>query len=420
MSVKIQEPIVNGSLRATNFFNGRLVTGADMTREQAARREAVSRIGQAAGEGVVYGLEVEKDTLAGTQPIVGIKAGLAVNACGQALYLADDVSVNLLERETAPAQAKDIFGECGAITVGNYTSGYGLYLLVISPAQSTEGSAPTSGLNNVFSSCNTDVILETVQFRRLAMDTYLQGETPPAGKLLRNYIAYRCFGALKTRKFFADPLGTPLASYGLIDEMRDKTLAKSEVPLAVIHWTESGIKFVDNWAVRRRVTKKSPGGNWTQLLSDRRASETEAMMRQFEEQLKRIELEENNLTLIKAEDFFRFLPPAGILPLAVAGKPQKGFNAVNFFGTKGTKLIVNTDGDRLRPLLDNALNHEPIDLQADEKIWLYYVRENVKAIDNGAEVRKALVFARHSLPFIGVARFNEAQFDEDRFYEPII
>ena len=420
MSVKIQQPIVNGSLRSTNFFNGRLVTGADMSREQAARREAVARIGQAAGEGVVYGLEVEKDSSAGTQPIVSVKAGLAVNRCGQALYLLDDVSVNLLERETPPAQAKNIFGECGEITVGNYTSGYGLYLLVISPAQSTEGSAPTSGLNNAFSTCNTDVILETVQFRRLAIDPFLVGETLPGGQLLRNYIAYRCFGIGKTEKFFADPLGFSLASYGLIDEMRDKSLAKSEVPLAVIHWTSAGIQFVENWAVRRRLTKRGGTGSWTQLLDDRRASETEAMMRQFEDQIKRIEIEETNLSSIEAIDYFRYLPPAGILPLAVPGTAQKGFNAANFFGEKGAKIIVNTDGDRLRVLLREALSHEPIDMHDTEKIWLYYVRENVQAIDDGANVRKALVFARHSLPFFGVARFDEAQFDEDRFAEPII
>ncbi len=418
MSVKIQQPVVNGSLRTTNFFNGRLVTGADMTREQAARREAVARIGQAAGEGIVYGLEVEKDSAAGTQPIVSINAGLAVNRCGQALYLLQDTSVNLLERESSVAQASNIFGECGEITVGNYTAGYGFYLLVISPAQSNEGSAPTSGLNNAFSTCNTDVILETVQFRRLAIDPFLVGETIPNQQKLRNYIAYRCFGTAKAEQFFADPLGFSLDSYGLIDEMRDRTLAKSEVPLAVIHWTASGIQFVENWAVRRRLTQRNGGGNWTQLLDDRRASEAEAMMRQFENQIERMLIDENNPAAIEADDYFRYLPPAGILPLGGAGR--KGFDAANFFGSPGAANIVNTDGDRLLSLFDEALLHEPIDLRANEKIRLYYVRENVKAIEDGQNVRKVLVFARHSLPFIGVARFDRAEFDsEDRFAEAI-
>lgn len=414
MSVKIQQPIVSGSLRTTNFFNGRLVTGADMTREQAARREAVSRIGQAAGEGIVYGLEVEKDQAAGTQPIVSIKAGLAVNRCGQALYLAQDTSVNLLERAAAAEQASNVFGDCGAITVGNYTAGYGFYLLVIAPAQSSEGSAPTSGLNNAFSTCNTDVILETVQFRRLAIDPFLGSDKPTDPKLLRNYIAYKCFGTEKAAGFFADPLGFSLDSYGLIDEMRDKTLGKSEVPLAVLYWTTGGIQFVENWSVRRRLTKRNGGGSWTQALNDRRASEGEAMMRQFDDQLKRMLIEVGNTSAVEADDYFRYLPPVGFLPLARTG--FKGFNSSNFFGTRGAKYIANTDGDRLRDLLDQAVFHEPIDLDSSEKIRLYYVRENLQAVDNGENVAKTLVFARHSLPFIGVARFDEAEFDtEDRF-----
>ena len=60
--IKLQQPVVNGSLRSTNFFNGRLVTGADMTREQAARREAVWRTGKAAGEGIA---RVARELLAG-------------------------------------------------------------------------------------------------------------------------------------------------------------------------------------------------------------------------------------------------------------------------------------------------------------------------------------------------------------------
>jgi hypothetical protein len=414
MSVKIQQPIVSGSLRTTNFFNGRLVTGADMSREQTARREAVSRIGQAAGEGIVYGLEVEKDPTAGTQPIVSIKAGLAVNRCGQSLYLAQDTSVNLLERAAAAEQSSNIFGDCGALTVGNYTAGYGFYLLVIAPAQSSEGSAPTSGLNNTFSTCNTDVILETVQFRRLAIDPFLGNDKPTDPKLLRNYIAYKCFGTEKAQEFFADPLGFSLDSYGLIDEMRDKTLAKSEIPLAVLYWTTGGIQFVENWAVRRRLTKRNGGGSWTQLLNDRRGSEGEAMMRQFDDQIKRMLIEVNNTSAIQSDDYFQYLPPVGFLPLARTG--FKGFNSSNFFGTRGAKYIVNTDGDRLRFLLDQAVLHEPIDLDSSEKIRLYYVRENLQAIDDGENVAKTLVFARHSLPFIGVARFDEAQFDtEDSF-----
>lgn len=415
--IKLQEPIKNGSLRATNFFNGRLVTGTDLTREQDSRREAVRRIGKAVGTGIVYGLEVEKDYLAGNDPVVNVSAGLAVNGCGQALYLSQDTNVNLLERFGAAAQSSSIFGECQPLQVGTYTAGYGLYLLVLTPAQKSEGSAPTSGLNNAFSTCNTDVILETAQFRLLAIDPFLSGETLPNQQKLRNYLAYRCFGVEETRNFFADPLGFSIKSYGLIDEMRDSVLSNSDVPLAIINWTSTGIKFVEMWAVRRRLIKRNDNEDWKQLFGDRRKAETEAMMQQFTDQLDQIERETANLTAIEADDIFRYLPPAGIIPLASSGK--KGFDADNFFGNLGSNEITNTDGDRLRVLLDHAISHEPIDLQANDEIQLYYVRENIQAFDDGENVRKVLVFARHSLPYIGVARFDEATWNGESFSAPV-
>lgn len=400
MSIKLKQPIIGGSLRATNFFNGRLVTGADLTREQTARREAVWRVGKAVGEGIVYGLEVEKDSNSGANPAVSVKKGLAVSRCGQALYLAEDTSIDLLQRFGSVDEASKIFGDCQPLAVGSYMAGFGFYLLVLSPAESSEGSAPTSGLNNTFSACNTDVILETVQFNLLPIDTFVKSGAP-VGKRLRNFIAYRCFGAAKLPNFFKDPLGFALDSYGLMDELRGKLLSNSDVPLAIINWTSEGLQFVENWAVRRRISRRDDDEDWTQIVKDRRLSETESMMMQFAAQIENLESEGANLPTIIAKDYFRHLPPAGILPVtstANAGKP--GFSPATFFGTKYS-TPANLDGDLLPVLLEQALSHEPIDLdKAADDIQLYHVKENVAAL-GGTTIRKALVFARHSLPYLG-------------------
>ncbi len=397
MSIKLKQPIVNGSLRATNFFNGRLVTGADMTREQTSRREAVWRAGKAAGEGIVYGLEVEKDKDAGVNPIVTVGKGLAVNRCGQALYLSDDTSVDLLQRFGTVDQPSTIFGDCQPLQVGTYAAGFGFYLLVLSPAETNEGSAPTSGLKNVLSTCNTNVILETAQFNLLPVDPFLKNDPLPGDKLkLRNHLAYRCFGASKSSDLFKNPLGFPLDSYGLLDEMRSSSLADSDVPLAIINWTSKGVEFVETWAVRRRVTRRDSDKNWTQLVKDRRRSEAEAMMMQFAEQIKNLEAAGTNLSTVAATQYFRYLPPAGLLPVVNGAQP--GFNPVTFFGSKGSS-IATIDGDLLPVLLELALSHEPIDLNGSKTVQLYYVKENFGAA--GAQIRKSLVFARHSLPYMG-------------------
>jgi hypothetical protein len=411
---QLQQPIINGSLRVTNFFNGRLVTGADMTREQNARREAVNRLGQAAGEGIAYGLEVKKNASAASDPIVSVSSGLAVNRCGQALYLSQATSVNLLERFGTIDQSSQVFGNCQPLQGGTYTAGYGLYLLVLSPVETSEGSAPGSGLNNAFSTCNTDVILETVQFRLLAVDPFLTNERFPGSGLLRNYIAYRCFGTEETQSFCKNPLGYPLTSYGLMDEMREKTLSDGDVPLAIIHWTSSGLQFVEMWAVRRRITKRYDDEAWTQYIDDRRMSEGEAMMRQFVEQIETLQIEERDLRAIEADDYFRFLPPVGMLPVAVSGADD-GFDLDGFFGPKGSDEIALLEGSRWRALLNESLTHEPVDMDADEKMQLYFMRENLEAVEQGENARLALIFARHSLPYYGAARFGRAEWNLSRF-----
>lgn len=398
--IKLKQPIINGSLRATNFFNGRLVTGADMTREQVARREAVWRVGKAVGEGIVYGLEVEKDSNTGATPAVTVRKGLAVSRCGQALYLAEDTSIDLLQRFGAGDEASKIFGDCQPLAVGSYMAGFGFYLLVLSPAESSEGSAPTSGLNNTFSACNTDVILETVQFNLLPIEAFVKSGAP-SGNRLRNFIAYRCFGATKSANFFKDPLGFAISSYGLIDELRGKLISNSDVPLAIINWTSEGVQFVENWSVRRRISQRDNDKDWTQIIKDRRSSETESMMMQFADQIETIESEGANLPSIVAKDYFRYLPPAGILPVTIPGTVGKpGFLPTVFFGAKYS-APAELDGDLLPVLLGQSLSHEPIDLDSTtDKIRLYYVKENAAA-PAGSNIRKALVFARHSLPYMG-------------------
>ena len=56
----LQTPIIEGAIRSTNFFNGRLLSARDLTLEQSAYREADRRLGKAIGEGIAYGLETTK------------------------------------------------------------------------------------------------------------------------------------------------------------------------------------------------------------------------------------------------------------------------------------------------------------------------------------------------------------------------
>ena len=51
MATDLFTPILNDRTRSVNFFNGRLLTGEDLTADQKANRVAHSLLGQAVGSG---------------------------------------------------------------------------------------------------------------------------------------------------------------------------------------------------------------------------------------------------------------------------------------------------------------------------------------------------------------------------------
>jgi hypothetical protein len=84
-ALQLEQPLKEGGIRSVNFFNGRLLTAKDLSREQQARRDWDARLGLAVGDGVAFGLEAARDTDldAPAAPVLRVKAGLAVNRAGQ-------------------------------------------------------------------------------------------------------------------------------------------------------------------------------------------------------------------------------------------------------------------------------------------------------------------------------------------------
>ena len=166
--ISLQQPILDGGIRSINFFNGRLLSARDLTREQSANREADRRLGQAVGEGIAYGLEVSKSNASTQQsPVVTVDAGLAINRIGQTLMLTAKTDVALVRRANPGPGNIEPFSECAPLQSGTYIAGAGVYLLTIAPAQGTEGRAATHSLESTNASCNTDT---TVNGRAVSLD----------------------------------------------------------------------------------------------------------------------------------------------------------------------------------------------------------------------------------------------------------
>jgi len=420
--IELAEPILGDGIRSTYFFNGRLLTGSDMRREQDANREADRRLGQAAGAGVAFGLEVSKSpTSTRSAPVVSVRAGLAVNRHGQTLSLKAAAEVALVRRADAAGPPAQTFDTCRPLQAGTYIAGDGVYILTIAPAQGIEGRAPTSGLNNANASCNTDAVVEGVQFRLVQLNPpYLTEAELQQTARLRNLVAHKCFGTAELNELRADPFGPQPDKRGLLDELRGASLTDCDVPLAVLYWTlADGLKFIDTWAVRRRLTRRSRSDRWSPLFDDRRTSEAEAMFLQFEEQVEDIRTGETNLGSIGLDSRFKYLPPVGILPVSGPGSGT-AFSPLTLFGNRAGRELAMLDAARLRELLEDSLRHEPFDLDATERVQLYLVWENYNAVHEGTSRQLTLVFTSPAISYRGTARFGQTRWNLGRFAPTII
>jgi hypothetical protein len=415
-------------IRSVNFFNGRLLSGEDLSDEQEAQRHARRLLGRASGEGVAFGLEVSEasgEVSSKQYPVISVEPGLAVNRAGQTLRLNSRTDVGLVRQEDAgsPSQTSVTFRDCRPLQPALYVAAESVYLLTLAPAEGREGQAPNAGYSKIPASQNVRYIVEGVQFRLIEL---LAANELGDRKTLRNRVAYQCFGVEDVKAVQSNFFGASAASYGLLDRLRApplQLLTDCETPLALIHWSAGGgIEFIDMWSVRRRVTRRAPDWRWDVLTGDRRASETEAMVLQFQDHIadmfKRLSPEN-----VAALDYFRYLPPAGLLRVRRSkseNDPSQdfgGFDPNTFFKGRAHRPPVFIDGSAMRPVFREAINYDPIDLLGPETVLLYQTSQNEKAFNEGKTVQPFVIFTTPYMRGIGSARFNVAQFNYSNLAE---
>jgi hypothetical protein len=231
--------------------------------------------------------------------------------------------------------------------------------------------------------------------------------------LLRNMLAQLCSGEARRKSFVADPfvedaaragakLTTPLKQQGM--------LTPCDVPLALVYWTANGIGFTDMWSVRRRPSGRPDADRWSPSLDDGRVANAEAMFRQFQEHLDAIRRDNPHPEGVAAKSYFRYLPPAGIVPLASAGSPV-GFNYLKFFEGIIYPPPVYTEGARAVELLRTALDYAPHVLGGKEVLRVYRVRENMGAQAAADPPQPYMIFTSGHVPYHGDAHYNLAHWN---------
>jgi hypothetical protein len=353
----LEEAILDSELRYVNFFNGRLLTGGDLSAEQAANRACSRHLGLAVGAGVAYGFEVSiSPGSVTTDALVDVAAGLAVNRDGQTLRLESKQTVALVRPPDQLSTAGCVFADCQPLAAGTALSSAGYYLLTIAPASARDGLAPASGGNGI-ADCNSRYLVDGVQFRLLPLNV-TQSDDP---NLERNSIAYQCFGlpALGPGDFLDEASGAaPPLVYGVEALVPAGRLTEQDVPLALIEWTTNGLGFIDQWSVRRRVTRPDATGRWGYFAGDRRVSEGEAMFLQFQEQFATLETGTSPPQGLTADTRFQFLPPAGVLP------DSDGTFWPTFLGPLGPFQETAIDASLWPRLLRESFTLEPVQVPA--------------------------------------------------------
>jgi hypothetical protein len=458
-AVDILEPVLSGGIRNTNFFNGRLLTAEDLTDFQSANAQQHQQLAHALGEGVVYGLEVNlAPSSTPAQAVLRISQGLAFNRKGQAVALPSDTDLALVPPPDPLAADAGLFQVCQPPTATVLTNP-GLYVLTISPASgfSSESAPKTNVFNEgVASTCGSRWIVEGAKFSTVQLDLgtnpdpstlagqaeqiaasltllleqlsvasgatadSLRAQIAPLMSKLRNCAAHLCFGTEQLKGFAANPFGRSngsslFAEYGALDHLRDLgNLSDCDVPLAILYWTTTGLQFIDMWSARRPVLSQAVSEAWAPLAGQRRAAEGLAMFLQFQCQISGLlnDLSPTALDVVRATDYFRYLPPVGLLPISDIAS-SSGFEYLTFFSANVYRRPEFMEGARLPTLVRDAFLYPAVDVTEKVMVWIYWIRENMQAFNTGSSTpaNAYVVFASGHLPNFGCPHYDVNRWD---------
>lgn len=223
------------------FFNGRLLSAEDLTREQAARDDAEARLARLIGCGVAEGLTVT----AGTGSVLHIAAGLGVTPSGAVIDIGNlDLDLSSAGRGASFSG----FGNCAA-SLAEGQAHAGIYLLTLTPAWSGQGRAAT--LLGEVGACNRRTQQPAVRARLVEVQS-------PGG-----------LGAASVRNELAVALLSPGQGLAAVPEggrvgwwMRQRIgasaaaagLSADELPLALLQINASAEPlWIDTDSARRRL-----------------------------------------------------------------------------------------------------------------------------------------------------------------------
>ena len=110
---------------------------------------------------------------------------------------------------------------------------------------------------------------------------------------------------------------------------------------------------------------------------------------------------------------FRYLPPAGFLPIKQAN--ARGVLIEAFFNQIPHREPEFIEDALLRFLITQSFKFPPVDINEGEMVWLYKIRQNEHAILEGQPAAPYVVFTTGFMPYLDGARFDIAHWNYGNF-----
>lgn len=330
-----QSPLIlDGYRRRPRYFDGRFLTGADLTRDQDYVRQRQADMARAAGGGVISGLRVSNRSLSRGQTL-SISPGVGLTPSGDVVMLSAQRNVPLLDLPTS-RQLDAALGLSEEPRVPLQRRS-GLFILALRPVEFTAN--PIAAYPRSITGKRTVEDGDIIEASAITLIPYPDMAGASDIRDARRKVA---------RSIFAG---------------RGGTMPQDALPLAMLGLDRGTVRWVDTAMVRRETGADS---GVHAMFAGRPRSIAEAFVLQHRAHLNDILIDMAGRgipPLFPAASVFSLLPPTGAMPLQAIQQDNLGFTQLYFPPGVDVDLAF-APADEIPALAEEALALPPIDLEA--------------------------------------------------------
>lgn len=328
-----QGPLILDGLRTrSRFFDGKFLTGADLTRDQDYVRQRQADMARAGGVGVITGLQVRNRTLLQGQTLT-ITAGVGLTPSGDVVMLSTQRDVPLLDMSTTRQLDASLgLAEEPRVPLGKRT---GLFILALRPVEFTAN--PIAVYPSTLTGQRTIQDGDVIEASAITLIPYPDMAGAANVGEARRRVAKAIFAG------------------------RGSAMPQDALPLAMLGIDRGTVQWIDTAMVRRETGAES---GIHAMFGARPRAIAEAFVVQHRAHLFDVltELAGRSMSpVFPAAAMFSLLPPTGLMPAAAIRPDDFGFNQLYFPpGVDADIAFVPTD--EIAALAEEALALPPIDL----------------------------------------------------------